>query len=129
VDNAQVVKCLDGAAELNRPAERGDNIESLRGEDLVETPPPSDLHDHEGLAVFSQTKLQHSDERGMSRRCLDNRPTSAPERLHGTGHAGGSLGQEPYRDLVIGRLVIGQAHGPEGARSQLADDPVAALHA
>src|SRR5207245_1475478 len=57
----------------------------------------------------------------------DQAPPHARSRLHGRRRAREPAGQEPNRDFVAGRLVLGQAHVPEGAGPQIADDPITAL--
>src|SRR5713101_4498920 len=52
-------------------------------------------------------------------------PNSSTRTRDGWAHE--PAGQEPDRDFVTGRLVLGQGHVPEGADPQIADDPIAAL--
>ena len=124
---AHVVKRLHGPAELDGPAQPGGHLEGSLGQDLGQAAPLDELHGHEGVAVLSIPKLQHADQGRMGRRGRDNRFAYTRHRLRGLGRAHEPAGQEPDRDFVTGRLVLGQGHVPEGADPQVADDPIATL--
>src|SRR5206468_7442975 len=87
-----------------------------------------EFHRREDPARLELTELLHANQSQMGRRRRDNRPASAQNSLRGVGRGGKPPGQQPYRDPVAGRLVLGKTHASKGARPQLADDPEATLN-
>ena len=129
MDEAHVVKRLHGSAEVERQAYRGAEVERrVPRQSLAQTASLDEFHRREDPARLELTELLHANQSRMGRRRRDNRPAPAQNSLRGVGRGGKPPGQQPYRDPVAGRLVLGKTHASEGARPQLADDPVATLN-
>ena len=130
VNEAEIVKRLDGGAEVERPALRIAAVERLgRRQDLAQALALDELHDHEGPSRLGLTQLQHADEPWMRHEASDARLTHIVDASRDAGRRRHPAGQEPDCDSLRGYLVLGEPHGPEGARPDLTDDPVTALDA
>ena len=126
VDEADVVERLDRAAETDCPASRPPDVEGpAPGHGVAQKAALEELHDRVGLTGLGLPELQDSDEPRVARRRGGDRPPHALDRADDVARGGELAREESDRDALRGRLVFGDAHGPEGAGPQLTDDPVA----
>ena len=127
VDEAELVQCRHGSAEVEGHAPRGVRFQRPFRQDLAQAAPLGELHGHEGVAVLGLAELQHADQRRMGRRGHDDRSTRRVSRRRRMRRARDPAGEKPDRDVLSGRLVLGTRHVPEGAGTQVADDSIAGL--
>ena len=116
MNEAHVVKRLQGTAEVQRQSLRGATVERLGPrQHRAQATTLDELHHRKEPAGLGLTHLQHADQSRIGRRPGDERPGPALDRPCDAGYGGKPARQEPDRDSLRGNPVLGETHGPEGA--------------
>ena len=116
MNEAHVVKRLQGTAEVQHQSARGTGVERLGPrQHRAQATTLDELHHRKELAGLDLTHLQHADQSRMGRRPSDERPGPALDRPCDAGYDGKRARQEPDRDSLRGDPILGEPHGPEGA--------------